>query len=500
MSDLYKSAIADAKLLREAAIKSVESVILEKYSGEIKQAVDEVLSSDELYEADDKKDDEELFGANADGSPTEDLPNPDNLGSLTDTADVGTDLSMNADDQEDGTEGSLDAIAGNGGDASAPAEEDDSFPDMPEASMNGESVDGAVQSDQEIEIDLSELEAMANSQPSKVRDMSGETQSHESILPDMASGDKDEPLDEPLMESEEDVEKAPKKDEDGRELIIDDELLESLMETLGEFDDEPSNTQLVERRSADDDYDDSDERARKEEEREERRQNWADEQHDKDRDAPEPDELDESIKFDYEPVPSGKVNQPFGGGLTGGELRDENARLAAAKAMLDSKDKQESAMLVEINKKVGKLAKRLNALEQENGVLKGQLKETGNKLLESTKINAKLHYANRALRDGSLNEHQKNKLVESLGKTKSAEEAKAIYDTAMELIHEASSFRKASLGNKRAPSLQEVLAGRNRSLTMTGNRSNEREDDAVPQHMKESWQRIAGIKNNKQGE
>ena len=48
MSSLLKEAIIDAKALRESALKSAETTIIEKYSDEVKQTLDQLLEQDEL--------------------------------------------------------------------------------------------------------------------------------------------------------------------------------------------------------------------------------------------------------------------------------------------------------------------------------------------------------------------------------------------------------------------------------------------------------------------
>ncbi len=49
MSSMLDQAIVDAKALKEAAIKSAESTIIEKYSQEIREAVDTMLNQEEDY-------------------------------------------------------------------------------------------------------------------------------------------------------------------------------------------------------------------------------------------------------------------------------------------------------------------------------------------------------------------------------------------------------------------------------------------------------------------
>ena len=52
MSSLLEEAIVDAKALKEAALKNAENVVLEKYSGEVKKALDTLLEQEELEEGD----------------------------------------------------------------------------------------------------------------------------------------------------------------------------------------------------------------------------------------------------------------------------------------------------------------------------------------------------------------------------------------------------------------------------------------------------------------
>ena len=47
MSSLLEEAIVDAKALKDAALKNAESVVLEKYAGEVKSALDTLLEQDE---------------------------------------------------------------------------------------------------------------------------------------------------------------------------------------------------------------------------------------------------------------------------------------------------------------------------------------------------------------------------------------------------------------------------------------------------------------------
>ena len=48
MSNLLKEAIVDAQALKEAALKNAEAAIIDKYSDEVKQTIENLLEQDEL--------------------------------------------------------------------------------------------------------------------------------------------------------------------------------------------------------------------------------------------------------------------------------------------------------------------------------------------------------------------------------------------------------------------------------------------------------------------
>ena len=51
MSSLLEEAIVDARALKEAALKNAENIVLEKYSGEVRKALDTLLEQEDLEEA-----------------------------------------------------------------------------------------------------------------------------------------------------------------------------------------------------------------------------------------------------------------------------------------------------------------------------------------------------------------------------------------------------------------------------------------------------------------
>ena len=67
-------------------------------------------------------------------------------------------------------------------------------------------------------------------------------------------------------------------------------------------------------------------------------------------------------------------------------------------------------------------------LLEENKKLTDLLMRLKDKLEEINLSNAKLLYTNKTLSSASLNERQKNKIVEAISKVESVEEAKVLYE------------------------------------------------------------------------
>jgi len=109
-------------------------------------------------------------------------------------------------------------------------------------------------------------------------------------------------------------------------------------------------------------------------------------------------------------------------------------------------EKKNTKMLNEhkqLNNKVKLLEQKLNKYQEVFPQLKEQLEE-------SNLQNARLHYQNRILNSDSLNERQKDRLVETISKAKTVEEAKIIYETLQSTVG-------ASAVRGRPQSLNEVV-------------------------------------------
>jgi hypothetical protein len=152
----------------------------------------------------------------------------------------------------------------------------------------------------------------------------------------------------------------------------------------------------------------------------------------------------------------------------------ELARLAAT----DAKEEMD-----DLKSAKEKLTLENESLVEDNEKLTETLYALKNKLEETILSNARLLYVNQTLNSTSLNERQKTKIVESIRKADSVEEAKVIFETLQSAAQTVSS--------RRAPkSLSEAISNKP-SLTMprTRNGLSEREDI-----LKERFQRLAGIK------
>jgi len=91
-----------------------------------------------------------------------------------------------------------------------------------------------------------------------------------------------------------------------------------------------------------------------------------------------------------------------------------------------------------------KAKKRFESLKKENKNSKQLISTLKEKLNEVNLSNAKLLYTNRVLNSDSLNERQKDKIVEAFSKAGTVEETKTIFETLQNAAEGASTTRKTS--------------------------------------------------------
>ena len=131
--------------------------------------------------------------------------------------------------------------------------------------------------------------------------------------------------------------------------------------------------------------------------------------------------LDESLIVDVDEVKHGHI-------VTDNSARKYDAELARAK--LQSTEYQEKAK--ELEKEVGELGNSILMYQNRQEKMKTVLDNMKGKLEEMIIQNARLIYSNKVLRDASLNERQKSKIVEAIAKAETLKEAKTLYQTLKE--------------------------------------------------------------------
>ena len=150
----------------------------------------------------------------------------------------------------------------------------------------------------------------------------------------------------------------------------------------------------------------------------------------------------------------------------------------------DTEVKEELAVM---RKAVKSLQEDKKTLQLKNTALKTKLNEvTGifgslkENIAETSVMNAKLLYTNKVLGDASLNERQKDKLVESISKADSVEEAKVVYETLLSTV--------GSAPKKQPKSLSEAVNKTTSTLLLSRKKEDKKYDPST-----ERWRILAGL-------
>ena len=165
---------------------------------------------------------------------------------------------------------------------------------------------------------------------------------------------------------------------------------------------------------------------------------------------------------------------------------EDAARVHAGKTLAEREEKEELDEDEEAaTGAVNELHETISALAAQNEKLESVIYQLSDKLEETLLSNAKLIYQNRTLSDASLNERQKNKIVEAIAGAESLKEAKQLHETL-----------KATVGSqtKKGPqSLSESVNRRSNLSAMLNTRQNLSENKSIDPCM-EKMQKLAGIK------
>ena len=140
----------------------------------------------------------------------------------------------------------------------------------------------------------------------------------------------------------------------------------------------------------------------------------------------------------------------------------------------------------ELEKKIEELDEAHRKLKVEHELYENTIYKLNQKVKSTLLSNAKLLYSNRALRDASLNERQKQKIAEAITKARSPEEAKALWETLRTTVGSDSNVKKGpqslSESVNRRSNLSSMLPRRNNTQSM--------QEDSFSQRMR----KLAGIK------
>ena len=347
-STMLEQAVIDAQTLREAAIKNAEHQVIEKYSGEIKEAVDSLLEAP-----------------------------------------------MDADPFADPGEEEIDR--------------DEIVDQIPLKALEGEESCGCPESEEPIELDLDQLQALADQETGEEteEEMMFEATSEEIL--NLLSETEEELVEEEIVEEEETVDE---------EIELDEEALK--------------------------------------------------------------DAIKEMLTVDLEVEARGDV-----GTTHPTKAQQKYAVEAAAAGLADTEKAEENekfkAMVADLQEQVKSLKNENRKVLKEYKELKSVALEASKKFEEINLSNAKLIYKNRVLESHSLNERQKNNLVESISKADSIDEAKVIFETLQNSI--------SSNSKSNAPSnLREAMSKNNR-LVLKSNNKKKQANSSVSDRMK----KLAGI-------
>jgi len=173
----------------------------------------------------------------------------------------------------------------------------------------------------------------------------------------------------------------------------------------------------------------------------------------------------------------------------GHQMYQQDMQLGAEALQEDDDDdtpSEEEDEALEQNQAVLDLYETIELLKSQNLELETVVYKLSDKLEETLTSNARLLYQNRTLCDASLNERQKEKIVEAIAKAESPKEAKHLHETLRTTVGSRQKKGPQSLSESvnRRSSLSGILNSRRQNL-------NERQtDDPFVKKM----QKLAGIK------
>tara|TARA_E500000318_G_scaffold53749_2_gene50023 strand:+ start:10280 stop:11458 length:1179 start_codon:yes stop_codon:yes gene_type:complete len=154
------------------------------------------------------------------------------------------------------------------------------------------------------------------------------------------------------------------------------------------------------------------------------------------------------------------------------------------KARQESDEMKEE--MEDMKKENEKLQETIKKFTHKNKQYKDAVEKLSNKLNETLLSNAKLLYSNKTLGDASLNERQKNKIVEAIAKARTPEEAKNLCETLNATVNSGS--------DSKAPRTLSESVQRKSNLSGILPRRNKQVNESVEHTFAEQMKKLAGIK------
>lgn len=398
MSNLLEEAIIDAKALKEAAMKTAEKSIVEKYSDEVKDQINKILESE---------------------------------------------MSMDN------------------------ATTDNPLEKLPLAALDGEAT---TEDDEEIEIDLSDLADMAAEEEMDVEDM----EPTELSLGQIAQAADD-------SEGEEDLAALDTGDGDyADDDLSEEDVLSQIVLALQEELNEEEAKVKAEEMDAPDQHkmpamEDTDPMERANELEEEREKGDDEQVKEKEKEEKERDDLNEA---ELSPEQEKEMDKDDDGDIDADDLKALRQKKESVNLANEFATLQES--INTLGNENTELKTSNATIVEENKKLKDTLQSLNEVFEDLVLQNAQLVYTNKVLEVSSLNERQKENIVGAIRESKSAEEAKVVFETLQNAV--------SSNGNKGPRSLNEVFS-KNSTKTISRKETN---NETLP--VATRWKTLAGIK------
>ena len=463
---MLEQAIIDAEALKEAAVKTAEQTLLEKYSSEIKNAVSSLLEQDE---EDPFAEEDPLMGDDGEAEEREDVVNQLDMAAtagetLCPCPDDGQEVVLDLDQLVAAAE--QEEIPEDEGEVADTEEElfeidDDELLEEAEKADKDYDDDGEVES-KEAEWKGSRDKAIKQSKEEE-EEGKGQTQKGEfdKTKPEKAGYEKGK-IGGKIFEDSEAEETYHYGDDEGK----DDAELNNLKKDY-QTDDVRQHEKAL---GYDMDYD---------EDRERRREKGTHFRESFDLTSDELENIIEELVVDIENVATGdnSMKHPT-------EAQYERGLDVALAHEQDTAFAEEQEELRKAIKKLQEQVKSqkllLNKQRKDYNNLESIALKAGKKLEEVNFSNAKLIYTNRVLESDSLNERQKLKLVDAISKVGSVEEAKIVFDTLKENLGSSKST---------APKTLTEAVSRNNRLVLKSNT----EKQPANQTQVDRLKKLAGI-------